>query len=43
LILQAHRVVSAVPAPDRLRFLAHLAAQVRNVPDGTRIELKFVP
>lgn len=34
--------LAAVPAEERRRFLANLAAQIRDVPDGGSIEFKVV-
>lgn len=33
----------AIPAQDRLNFLCDLAAQLRDVPDGTQIQFKVEP
>ncbi len=33
----------AIPALDRIGFLAHLAASLRDVPDGTRVSLPPLP
>jgi hypothetical protein len=33
-------ILAAVPAAERRRFLADLAAQLRGIPDGGRIELR---
>ncbi|HWL39985.1 MAG TPA: SMI1/KNR4 family protein [Gemmatimonadaceae bacterium] len=32
----------AIAAADRLGFLAHLSAQIANLPDGARVEFKIV-
>ena len=37
----ANRSFRAVAAADRIRFLASLAAQIRNLPDATAIEFKI--
>jgi hypothetical protein len=34
--------LAAVPADERRRFLADFAAQIRDVPDGGKIELKIL-
>jgi hypothetical protein len=31
----------AVPTEERIRFLAHVASQVRGVPDGTRVRFRI--
>jgi hypothetical protein len=33
----------AIPAQDRLNFLSYLAAQLRDVPDGTQIQFRVQP
>jgi hypothetical protein len=39
----ADRSFKAVPAEQQLRFLAHLAEELRDLPDGTQVQLKVVP
>lgn len=34
--------LEAVPALERLSFLAHVAGQISKLPDGTKIQFKFV-
>jgi len=37
------RSFCAVPAGDRIRFLAQIAAQLSKLPDGTKVEFKIRP
>ena len=39
----ARRSYRAIPAADRMEFLAGLAAQLRALPDGTAVDLRVLP